>query len=72
MLAILQAVAKWKHYLWGRHFHIHTDHTSLKYLIHQKLTAPAQHVWLVLGYDYDIEYMQGKENVPVDALLIST
>jgi hypothetical protein len=70
MLAILQAVTKWKHYLWGRHFHIRTDHISLKYLLHQKLTTPAQHVWLVklLGYDYDIEYKQGKENVPADAL----
>jgi len=70
MLAILQAVTKWKHYLWGRHFHIRTDHISLKYLIHQKLMTPAQHVWLVklLGYDYDIEYKQGKENVLADAL----
>ena len=70
MLAILQTVTKWKHYLWGRHFHIQTNHISLKYLLHQKLTTPAQHVWLVklLGYDYDIEYKQGKENVPADAL----
>ena len=70
MMAILQAITKWKHYLWGRHFHIRTDHISLKYLIHQKLTTHAQHVWLVklLGYDYDIEYKQGKENVLADAL----
>ena len=30
MLVILQAVTKWKHYLWGRHFHIRTDHINLK------------------------------------------
>jgi hypothetical protein len=70
MMAIIHAVNKWKHYLWGRHFHIRTDHISLKYLLHQKLTTPTQHLWLVklLGYDYDIEYKQGKENVPADAL----
>ena len=70
MMAILHAVTKWKHYLWGRHFHIRTDHISLKYLLHQKLTTPAQHLWVVklLGYDYDIEYKQGRENVPADAL----
>jgi len=58
MLAILHAVTKWKHYLWGRHFHIHTNNIGLKYLLHQKMTTPAQHLWVVklLGYDYDIEY----------------
>jgi hypothetical protein len=70
MLAILHAVTKWKHYLWGRHFTIHTDHISLKYLLHQKMTTPAQHLWLekLLGYDYDIKYKQGRENLTADAL----
>ena len=70
MLAILHAVTKWKHYLWGRHFTIHTNHISLKYLLHQKMTTPAQHLWLVklLGYDCDIEYKQGRENLTADAL----
>jgi hypothetical protein len=70
MMAILYVVTKWKHYLWGRHFHIRTDHISLKYLLLQKLTTPAQHLWVVklLGYDCDIEYKQGRENVPADAL----
>jgi hypothetical protein len=70
MMVIIHGVNKWKHYSWGRHFHIQTDHISLKYLLHQKLTTLAQHLWLVklLGYDYDIEYKQGKKNVPADAL----
>ena len=34
------------------------------------MTTLAQHLWLVklLGYDYDIEYKQGRENVPAKAL----
>ena len=70
MMAIIHAVNKWKQYLWGRHFHIRTYHISLKYLLHQKLTTPAQHLWLVklLGFDYEIEYKLGKENIPADAL----
>lgn len=30
MFAISQALAKWKHYLLGKHFIIRTDHKSLK------------------------------------------
>ena len=70
MLAILQAVTKWRHYLWGRHFTIRTDHVSLKYLLAQKVSYPSQHIWLtkLLGFDYDIEYRKGKENIAADAL----
>ena len=70
MLAILHTVHKWRHYLWGKHFKIRTDHVSLKYLLDQKIITPMQHQWLVklMGYDYEIEYRQGKENVAADAL----
>jgi hypothetical protein len=70
MLAILQAVTKWRHYLWGRHFTIRIDHVSLKYLLAQKVSYPSQHIWLtkLLGFDYDIEYRKGKENIAADAL----
>ena len=69
MLAILQAVTKWKQYLWGRTFKIRTDHVSLKYLLDQKLSFPSQHLWLskLLGFDYEIEFRKGRENVAADA-----
>jgi len=70
MLAILHEVTKWRHYLWGRHFTIKINHVSLKYLLAQKVSCHSQHIWLakILGFNYNIEYRKGKENIVVDAL----
>ncbi|GKB74012.1 transposon ty3-G gag-pol polyprotein, partial [Tanacetum coccineum] len=69
-LAVVAALDKWKGYLLDRHFKIRTDHFSLKYLLNQKLTTPFQFKWLpkFLGYDYEIVYKKGSENVVADAL----
>ena len=58
MLALVTAVQKLRPYLLGRPFIIHTDHQSLKYLLEQRITTPAQQKWLarLLGYNYSIEY----------------
>ncbi|GJY36212.1 transposon ty3-G gag-pol polyprotein [Tanacetum coccineum] len=70
MLAVVKAVRKWRHYLLGRPFVVKTDHMSLKYLLEQRLTTPAQAQWLpkLLGYDYKIEYKKGVSNIGADAL----
>ena len=70
LLAIVYAVTKWHYYLCGRHFSIKTDHQSLKHLLQQRITFPGQHSWFtkLMGYDYDICYKKGKENVVADAL----
>ncbi|GJX89623.1 putative mitochondrial protein [Tanacetum coccineum] len=67
-LAVVAALDKWKGYLLDRHFKIRT--VSLKYLLNQKLTTPFQFKWLpkLLGYDYEIVYKKGSENVVADAL----
>ena len=56
--------------MWGRSFKIRTDHVSLKYLLAQKLSFPSQHLWLtkLLGFDYEIEFRSGRENIATDAL----
>jgi hypothetical protein len=71
MLAILLAVHKWKQYLWGRSFKIRIDHVSLKYLLGQKISSPSQHLWLtkLLGFDYEIEFHRGRENVAAELFL---
>jgi hypothetical protein len=46
------------------------NHKSLKYLLEQRITTPAQTRWLpkLLGYDYTIEYKKGVENQVADSL----
>ena len=69
-LAVIMALEKWKGHLMDRHFKIKKDHFSLKYLLNQILTTPFQAKWLpkLLGYDYEIVYKKGSENIVVDAL----
>ncbi|GJR82098.1 putative mitochondrial protein [Tanacetum coccineum] len=69
-LAVVAALDTWKGYLFDRHFKIRTNHFSLKYMLNQKLTTPFQFKWLpkILGYDYEIVYKKGSENVVADAL----
>jgi hypothetical protein len=70
MLAILHAVDLWHPYLLGQRFQIKTDHQSLKYFLEQRISSPEQQKWVtkLFGYDYEIVYKKGKENVVVDAL----
>jgi hypothetical protein len=70
MMAILHAVHTWRPYLLGHVFYIKTNHHSLKYFLDRRLSSPEQNKWLtkMLGYDYEIIYKKGKDNVVVDAL----
>lgn len=67
---MLQALDKWRGYLLDRNFKIKTDHFRLKYLIDQSITTHTQLKWLpkLMGFDYEILYNKGKENVVADAL----
>ena len=59
-----------RHYLLPNRFVIKIDHSSLKYILEQKLSMVFQQKWLVklMEFDFSIEYRQGKENVVADAL----
>ena len=61
ILAVVMAVQKWRPYKVGKHFKIITD---------QRVSTSMQHKWLtkLAGYDYEIVYHSGKENIAEDAL----
>lgn len=54
----------------GRYFIIKTYHFSPKYLMEQKITTSFQNKWLskLTGFDCEICYKKGKENVAANGL----
>jgi hypothetical protein len=70
MLAILHVVDMWRPYLLGKCFQIKTNHQSLKYFMKQRISSLEKQKWVtkLFGYDYEIIYKKGKDNVVVDAL----
>ena len=54
----------------GSKFKIKTNHNSLKYFLEHKELNERQQKWVskVQAYDFEIEYVKGKNNVVVDAL----
>jgi hypothetical protein len=70
MLAILHVVVLWHPYLLGQCFQLKTDHQSLKYFLEQHISSQKQQKWVtkLFGYDYEIIYRKGKDNVVTDAL----
>ncbi|XP_071932976.1 uncharacterized protein [Coffea arabica] len=70
LAAVIFALKKWKHYLYGVTFEIFTDHKRLKYLFSQKELNLRQRrlVKFLKDYDCSINYHPRKVNVVVDAL----
>ena len=64
LAAIVFALKKWRHYLYGITFEVFTDHKSLKYLFSQKELNLRQRRWMKFLVDYDctIKYHPGKVN----------
>ncbi|XP_059068173.1 uncharacterized protein LOC131858745 [Cryptomeria japonica] len=70
MLAIMHALAKFRQYLVGSKFVVRTDHNSLKYFLNQTELNDRQQKWIskIQAYDFDIEFIKGKNNTVADAL----
>ena len=70
LAAVAFALKIWRHYLYGVHIDMYTDHKSLQYVFTQKELNPRQGWWLELLKDYDISvlYHHGKANMVADYL----
>jgi len=70
LAAVIFALKLWRHYLYGVHVDIFTDHKSLQYVLTQKELNLRQRRWLELLKDYDLSilYHPGKANVVADSL----
>ena len=70
LAAVVFALKIWRHYLYGKQFHMYSDHKSLKYIFTQRNPNMRQCRWIEFleDYDFTLHYLPGKANVVVDAL----
>ena len=70
MMTILHVVDTRRLDLLRHHFQIKLAHHNLKYFLEQWLSSPKQQKWVtkMLGYDYEIIYNKGKDNVVANVL----
>ena len=70
LFGIVHECKVWRHYLLGIKFKIRCDHRSLRYIMTQRLLNNRQRRWLefLQEYDFEIEYLPGRDNFIADAL----
>ncbi|GBG65121.1 hypothetical protein CBR_g49484 [Chara braunii] len=70
LYALRQVLDHWKHYLLGRHFKVHSDHETLRWLKTQAKMTPKLTRWPaeIDQFDFELKPVKGKYNVVADAL----
>jgi len=70
LLAVVWAVKYFRPYLYGRRFTIRTDHKPLQWLHNHKEPNSKYQRWRTTleEFNFDIEYLEGRENKVADAL----
>ena len=66
----MHALINFRQYLVRNKFVIKTDHNNLRYFLTQKDLNEREKKWVskIQAFDFDIEYVKGKNNMVVDAL----
>ena len=70
MLALVDTLEEWRHYLLGVTVLVYTDNSALSYLQKNPKPSPRQVRWLekLQWYDLKISYIPWRSNVAADAL----
>ena len=70
MLSIMHALIKFSQYLVGNKFMVKNDHNNLRYFLTQKDLNERKQKWVskIQEFDFDIEYLNVKNNMVVDSL----
>ena len=70
MLALVDTLEEWRHYLLGVAVLVYTDNSALSYLQKNPKPSPRQVRWLenLQRYDLKISHIPGRSNVAADAL----
>ena len=70
ILAIINALRKFRHYLYGTHFEIHTDNQALSFILKCRLANSRLTRWVLAIQEYSstIKYCKGSENTTADTL----
>ena len=72
-LAVVWAVKTFRSYDMGTRFKVVTDHNALKALVHKATLEGRLARWadFLMGFDFEIIYRRGKENIVADTLSCS-
>lgn len=70
LLAIILAIERFQHFIWGKKFVLYTDHQALTYLFSQNKVGSRLLRWkLTLAeYDFEIIHRKGSNNIVSDCL----
>ena len=70
MLEVIHFVNKFRHYITGYEVFVHTDHSTIRYLMNKPITQGRVTIWLLLLQEFNITIIDwpGKENQVADFL----
>ena len=70
-LGLVDSLDAWRHFVWGAHTIVRTDHESLQWLLrtnHRDGTRVSGLALKAQGYDVQIEYVPGKSHIAADCI----